>query len=50
MLLFLFFIESGELCQPSGINSFVEFALVATVGGVGFVDIAVATLQLFQDG
>ena len=50
MFLFLFFIESGELCQPSGINSFVEFALVATVGGVGLEDVAVATLQLFQDG
>ena len=28
----------------------MPFAFVATVGGVGLEDIAVAALQLFQDG
>lgn len=28
---------------------FVEFPFVAAVGGVGFENVAIATLQLFQD-
>lgn len=28
----------------------VELAFIAAVGGVGLEDVAVATLQLFQDG
>ena len=28
----------------------MEFAFVAAVGGVGFEDVAVATLQFLQDG
>ena len=37
-----------ELSQPSGINSVVPFAFVAAVGGVGFKDVAVSGIQLFQ--
>ena len=38
-----------EFGQPSGINSFVPFALVAAVGSVGFEDVAVTGFQLFKD-
>lgn len=50
MFLFLFFIESGVFCQPSGINSFVEFAFVVAVGDVGFEDVAVAGFEFAIDG
>ena len=40
--------QSGKLRQSSIIQSFVPFALVAAVGGVGFKDVAVSGIQLFQ--
>lgn len=41
--------QSGKLRQSSIIQSFVPFALVAAVGGVGLEDVAVASFQFFQD-
>lgn len=41
--------QSGKLRQSSIIQSFVPLTFVATMGGVGLEDVAVAGFQLFED-
>lgn len=41
--------EGGKFCEPSGMQSFVPFAFVVAMGGVGFEDVAVAGFEHFID-
>ena len=42
MAIWLRYKESGELSEPTGMDTFVPFAFVAAVGGVGLEDVAVS--------
>jgi len=42
-------IQNYELSQPALVELFVEFAIVAAVGGVFLEDVAVASAEFFQD-
>ena len=41
--------QGGELCKPTGVDTFMPLAFIATVGGVGSEDVAISGFQLFQD-
>ena len=41
--------EDGELSKPTLVETFVPFAFVVTVGGVGDADVAVAGFEEFED-
>ena len=41
--------KSGKLYQAALMELLMEFAFVATVGGVGLEDVAVARFQFFED-
>ena len=45
----LWCIKNCKLRNPPFVKAGVPLAFVAAVGGVGLEDVAVATLQLFQD-
>ena len=40
--------QGGELSKPTGVDTFVPFAFVAAVGGVGFENVAVSGFKFFQ--
>ena len=38
-----------KLSEPTGVETFVPFAFVAAMGGIGLEDVAVAGFQFFED-
>ena len=40
--------KGGDFHAAAGVETFVPFALVATMGGVGFEDVAVTGFQFFE--
>lgn len=42
--------KDSDFHAAASVETLMEFAFVAAVGGVGFEDVAIAGFQLFEDG